>query len=969
MHLINLHLNSIYSFYSSLIDFETLIKKAKEAGARTLVLTDTNLCGALEFYRRCLAAKISPVLGLEVEVATRKCLLLAKSWRGFQLLISFASAQKPLLISELVNTQEHLIIVDHPRLGFWANEKRVLEFENFYYCGSNKDDPRVVFVRENRLFDTAQNEALSVLLFTNSGQREKLKLEGLSFNVEGVAEEIVQRTNQLASSIDFRFPNFELDIAEFKGGGGIKRLKEQIKLGFKQKFNEFTNLEVAVARIKHETQIIDEMGMSDYFLIIWDLVCFAKKKGILIGPGRGSVTGSLVAYLLGITEVNPLRHGLFFERFLNHARNNFPDIDIDFEDERRQEVISYLHKTYGEDKVAQISAFQSVGSKNALRDVGRFLEIEESEVEGVVKWVDTSRGLEEQLEENYLLRNRVYSSTRNELLFNLAVSIYRLPRNISTHASGVVISRLPLNRKIPTFTTKEGRLQSQYTMNWLSDFGLIKIDVLGLKTLTMLRELLNTVKECENAQIDIPTTPTNFEAVFKLLTLGATMNIFQLESSGMRKTLQLVKPSNFEQLCDVLALYRPGPLKEIQVYAKRKNQTQHWSSISPEYEAILSDTFGVLIYQEQVMRICVEFAGLSNSEADLFREAISKKDESKITQLSLKLKGLLVEKGYNSTMINQIYSTLIQFASYGFNKAHTVAYALLSFKIAYIKARFPKSFYIWVLRNRSFSFEELQTLRTEATRLGVTFLGPLVNYPLLRKTSLEENSIVLPLKTIKGLSFRALKVIETRLHRIEEFTDVVQFVFYCIKDQLTKQEVLSIVRAGALREFVPASQILENYDYLWYICGVMLKTNVIERSSMVDFALIPQERNFALEAQAELAVLGGVYSSFPKSLLPQNPLILRAYFHFERIFLLISLEHFRSKRGKIFLKAQIFDGLSQFEMVVFDEVAKFQKMLQPFKFYKFRLKEWNSLLLLKAVVNEVTVVEEAPKTTEKSNTD
>lgn len=245
-----------------------------------------------------------------------------------------------------------------------------------------------------------------------------------------------------------------------------------------------------------------------------------------------------------------------------------------------------------------------------------------------------------------------------------------------------------------------------------------------------------------------------------------------------------------------------------------------------------------------------------------------------------------------------------------------------------------------MLRNRSFGPEELQTLRAEAAKLGVVFAAPLVNAPLLRKREEEEpNSIVLPLKSVKGLSFRSLKAIETRLHRVEEFSDVVHFIFYCIKDQVSKQEVLNLAQAGAFREFVPATQILENFDYLWYICGVMFKTNVIQRSAMVDFALIPQERNFALEAKAQLGVLGGVYSSFPKELLPEAPLRLQPYQHFERVFQLVSLEHFRSKRGRIFLKARIFDGVSEFELVVFDEVAKFQGKLVPFKFYKLRVKE------------------------------
>lgn len=380
-----------------------------------------------------------------------------------------------------------------------------------------------------------------------------------------------------------------------------------------------------------------------------------------------------------------MKFGLFFERFLNRVRKDLPDIDIDFEDTRREEIIQYLLRKYGSDHVAQISTFQTTGPKNAIRDAARYIGLDEIDLNGLLRFVSNESSLLKQLDSNHFLRNRIYSSTRSEHIFNLATKIEELPRNVSTHASGLVVSSLPLVRKIPLFNLANGRIQTQFTMKELEQFGLIKIDLLGLKTLSLLREIVTYALRIYGKEIVVNKIPDGERGVFKMLTDGITFKIFQLDSQGMRRCLNEVKIDNFEDLVNILALYRPGPIREIKTYASRKLMGFDVKGEGIGYEHILKSTYGVLIFQEQVMQICSEFCGLSPSQADILRRAISKKNYEVVNNFSKILRNNLKEKGVSFANINNVISLISRFAAYGFNKAHAVAYAILTYRSAYLK--------------------------------------------------------------------------------------------------------------------------------------------------------------------------------------------------------------------------------------------------------------------------------------------
>lgn len=500
--------------------------------------------------------------------------------------------------------------------------------------------------------------------------------------------------------------------------------------GLREKFGENPPSEV-IDRMNYELEVIKRTGYSGYFLIVSDFIRYAKSVGIPVGPGRGSAAGSLVAYLLGITNLNPLQYGLLFERFLNPERISPPDIDVDFCDRRRDEIINYVRQKYGEDRVAHIITFGTMAARGAIRDVGRVLGLPYKEVDKIAKLVPPGPKvtIEDALSESPELARLVKGDPQVARLVEAARRIEGLPRHASQHAAGVIVAPAPLTEFTPLQRMSDGSVVTQYSMKPLEKLGLLKVDFLGLRTLTMVSDVVENVKKSRGISIDIDEIPLDDEKTYELLQSGDTTGVFQLESEGMRRLLQRLKPNCFEDLIAVLALYRPGPLGSGMVddYIQRKHGVSPVIYPHPKLEGVLKETYGVILYQEQVMQIASILAGFSLGEADLLRRAMGKKEAEIMIQVRDDFVKRAVERGISKVDAERIFDLMEYFAGYGFNKSHSAAYALLSYQTAYLKAHYPVEFMAALLSSKMNKVDEIGFYIREARKKGIKIFPPDVN--------------------------------------------------------------------------------------------------------------------------------------------------------------------------------------------------------------------------------------------------
>ncbi|MCH7591046.1 DNA polymerase III subunit alpha, partial [PVC group bacterium] len=497
--------------------------------------------------------------------------------------------------------------------------------------------------------------------------------------------------------------------------------------GIKKKYgSDYTQNPAILERLEREFQVIKKMGFVDYFLITWDLIYYAKSQGVPVGPGRGSAAGSIVAYTLDITDIDPLKYDLLFERFLNDNRISMPDIDIDFCYERRGEIIKYVTEKYGADRVAQIITFGTMAAKASVRDVGRVLGIPLSDVDRIAKMIPTELNITikeaiekvPELKELYIT-NETY---RNHL--DYAINLEGLTRHASTHAAGIVISETPLTENTPLFRGKDNVVTTQYDMSSIEKIGLLKMDFLGLKTLTVIEDTTVIVKRTRGIDIDIRKIPLDDPLAFTLLNEGKTLGVFQLESSGMRSLMKRMGIDDFEEIIALIALYRPGPMNMLSDFINRKHKKIPIKYKTPLEEPILKNTYGIMLYQEQVMQIVNHIGNFSLAEADIFRRAISKKIPEVMDQSRMKFIDGAVENGVKKETAEKIFEDILQFAGYGFNKSHSAAYALISYQTAYLKANYPVEFMAALLDSELGNTDKIVEYIDECRENGIEVLPP-----------------------------------------------------------------------------------------------------------------------------------------------------------------------------------------------------------------------------------------------------
>ena len=552
------------------------------------------------------------------------------------------------------------------------------------------------------------------------------------------------------------------------------------------------------ARLGHEMGVIRDLGFAGYFLIVWDFIDFAHRQGIPVGPGRGSVTGSLVAYCLGITNIDPLRHRLIFERFLNPYRTEFPDIDIDFCDTKRDKVIEYVVKRYGEDRVAQIITFGTMAARAAIRDVGRALEMSFGDVDRIAKLVPFGQGLtlDRALEHSPDLRQAAEADPKVRQLLDLARKVEGLPRHASVHAAGVVIAARPLVELVPLQKTPEGLVVTQFPMDVLAELGLLKMDFLGLRTLTVIEVAVQAIRRSRGEDLDIDRIPLDDAAVFEMLSRGNTAGVFQFETSGLTDLLRRLKPEVFEDLVAAVALFRPGPMAMLDDFIDGRHGRKVVSYPHPSLEGVLSETYGIMIYQEQVMQVAGLLAGYDMGEADLFRVAFKKKSPEVMAAQREKFVGGAEGNGVSRETASEVFEMVSRFAGYGFNKSHSAPYALVAYQTAWLKAHYPVEFMAASLTSVMDSSDRVAYYIDECRKMGIQILPPDINTSRAA-FGVAGDQIQFGLTAVKNLGAGAIEGIEAARDQAGPFRGLYDFCRRVDTRVLNKRALESLIKAGA----------------------------------------------------------------------------------------------------------------------------------------------------------------------------
>ena len=799
MKYIPLRVKTSYSILTSLNNIKKMILFCKEKGITTICITDTNMYGVMCFYKECIKNNIKPVIGLELNIDNDLVILYAKNYSGYQNLTRLIYIkQNEVLTKEILSKyNSHLICVTNNYDEFSSI------YSDIYYGYNNiseKDSSKkCVYINEILCFNKNDIEYLPYLYMIKNGKKlsdnidiilpENCYFDFLEYDYDN-ALELVNKCNIEFVQNKNLMPKYDVENSK-------EYLFNLCKKGlYKRLDGKVTKM--YYDRLLYELDIIDKMGFNDYFLVVWDYVKFSKKEGILIGSGRGSAAGSLVSFSLGITEIDPIKYNLLFERFLNPERITMPDIDIDFESNRREEVVDYVINKYGKKNVVPIITFSTLQGRQVLRDVGRVLDINPKLLDMLCKYVPQSGSLIDALS-NIDLKRKIQNDGLIRKLFNISLKLEGLERQISVHAAGIVISPVELDSYIP-LKKYDSNYICAYDKDYLEELGLIKMDLLGLKNLTLIENVLNQIKENDNITILFKDIPIDDKNAIKLFSDGNTCGIFQFESIGMKRFLRKLKPSNLEDIFSAIALYRPGPVSNIDTFIARKNGKEKIDYIHNSLVDVLKPTYGIIVYQEQIMHIANIMAGYSYGEADVLRRAMSKKNKEIMLKEKEKFISRSIERGYSKEISSKTYEYILKFAEYGFNKAHSVAYSMIALKMAYLKHYYKEYFMSSLLTNAIGNEEKTKEYIAECKKLDINILKPDINISeyMYKK---EDNSIRFSLSTIRNVGSITCKEIINERSKNGEYKDFFDFVKRTYGKSVNKKTIESLIDAGVFNSF------------------------------------------------------------------------------------------------------------------------------------------------------------------------
>lgn len=866
----HLQVYSGYSFQQSTILIKDLVLAAKEKHLDALALTDkNNMFGAMEFSEACLQNGIKPILGMEASVLIDgqiyPFILLAIDDQGYFDLVHICcevnlSSDRAIALDQLALYHEHLYVISGLEDGIVERhvakemEDEAIKYmrlfqklfhDHYYIMLQNhhlkmqeKGNERMMslaryvkvkVICSNEVRYLKKQDALAVDLLQASAQGITLDAQYQPLTQEKYLKdekemerlfppEIIEETRYVCTTCKATIPLNEKYLPTYPvphQGKAVDYLRSLCHVGLKKRFQ---NQEIPVTyqkRLLYELKIIHEMGFDDYFLIVWDYVRWAKVQKIQVGPGRGSAAGSLVAYVLGITNIDPLRYDLLFERFLNPERVSMPDIDIDFQDDRRDEVIRYVIDKYGKDHAAQIVTFNTYGPRVAMKEMGKVMGVPLPRLELIAKMIPTSpknkKTITQMYQSSAQFQSLINQDQRLKKIVGATSIIEHLPRNISTHAAGVILSKRILHEVVPLVVGPTSTLMCQYSKDYIETAGFLKMDFLALKNLTMLDYICKDIEHNQKIKIVLNEMPLDDQKTYRLISKADTFGVFQLESYGMRHLLRQMKPYCFDDIVAAIALFRPGPMENIPTYLKRRSHQEKVVYPLKELEPILKSTYGIMVYQEQMMQVAQKMAGFSLAKADILRKATSKKETELMHSMKEEFIAGCLKNGFSQEKAQEVFGLIEKFADYGFNKSHSVAYAYVAYQLAYLKANYPLYFFASILSNELSSENTKVHYIQECKAYHVRILPPSVNHSQAR-FMVEEGHIRYSLLAIKNVGYAGYKaIIEERQKGL--FKDIYDFMMRMENSHLSKKMLESLVDAGALDEFGLSRQtILKNLD-------------------------------------------------------------------------------------------------------------------------------------------------------------
>ena len=784
-----------YSILSSLIKIDDLISTLKKLNFKSAAICDDNLYGAMEFYTKCIKNDIKPIIGLEVNL-DYTILLYAKNYKGYQNLCNINTLinENKFSFDELIKYINDLVLV----LPYKYKDKKdiYIPYTKDLFIGYNNEDEEKKIngnkVYLNKTLTLKKEDSKYLKYLYKIKDQDYTEGEDVSF-IEQVDVLSSKTTNYVSTLCNLTIlkkndllPIYNNDL-EFNKE---KYLTDLCITGLKKRLKGNVSLKY-VERLKYELSVISKLNFCNYFLVVWDYVKYAKKNGIMVGPGRGSAASSLVSYSLGITDIDPLKYDLLFERFLNPNRVTMPDIDIDFDAEKRDEVIKYVEEKYGRKHVSGIITFSNLLAKQVIRDVARIFNVSGFKIDNLLKNFDDKKDLSYQLE-NINVKRILSNDEVLRKIYDVSLHLEGLKRHISKHAAGVIISNKELSNYVPLHLDSDGSYICGYTMNYIEDIGLLKMDFLGLKNLTIIDKVI------KNTNIKFSDIPLDDKKTYNLFINGNLDGVFQFESQGMKKFIMELKPSNISDLIDAVALFRPGPMENIDTYVKRRHKREKITYINEDLKDILSSTYGIIIYQEQIMQIARKMAGFSYAKADELRRAMSKKKEDLL--LSYKEEFIIggMNKGYDKETLDKVYNLILKFANYGFNKAHSVSYAIIGYKIAYLKVHYPLYFETEILNNIIGVSNKTKQIIDECKRLDVSIKTPNINLST-DKYIILNNELLFPLSVVRGIGVLTSREIVNERNLNGNFTSYLDFVRRCYK--LGRDVLRNLILSGALDIF------------------------------------------------------------------------------------------------------------------------------------------------------------------------
>ncbi|HHU19646.1 MAG TPA: DNA polymerase III subunit alpha [Bacilli bacterium] len=855
MSFVHLQVRSGYTFMRSTVKINQLVKKAKQDGMAAIALTDHNvLHGAIEFYRSCKQEEIQPIIGMETTVEVNgkinNVLVLAKNNQGYQSLLKISSMiqtaeEKQIQLTEFTKQLKECILIlpiettqlrdffneNDPEmirafLQIWPEQPLIgiNRFELDLIGAASQLGVDLVALGDVRYVEKTDQQAYRYLRAMD--QKVKLVIQDTQryqhFFTQTEANayfqdqlKLIEKTQEIADQCQVSFDFDQQHLPKYpvpEDKTAHVYLRERCEQMLIEKYST-DKQEAAQARLDYELSVIESMDFSDYFLIVWDFVRFAKTEGILVGPGRGSAAGSLVAYLLEITNIDPIQYNLLFERFLNPERISMPDIDIDFSDYRRNEVIEYVKGKYGYDSVAQIGTFGSFKTRSTIRELAKAFDLANEDLTFILNEIpgQGAQSVGKTIKQSQSLLDYINHNPYLKDFFKVASVIEDLPRNMSTHPAGVIIHDHPLVEFVPLITDGSGNKLTQFAMDDVERIGLLKMDFLGLRNLTTIERIMKMIARYEGNDLDLEQIPLDDSATYTIFQTGKTNGIFQFESQGMKNVLTRLKPTHFEDVVAVNALYRPGPMDFIDTYINRKNNRETVSYMHPDLKPILNSTYGVLIYQEQIIQLAHRFAGLSLGKADILRRAVSKKDRSELEDLKQQFIDGCLNKGYSQKIADELFSWIVRFANYGFNRSHAVAYSMIAYYLAYFKANYPVYFIVELLNTVIGEQTKTANYIKEAQQNNLTLLAPTINKSHYYYQP-ENGQIRMGLSSIKRLSYPIVNEI-IQVRKKANFKSLFDFCMRINLKIVNRGSIETLILAGAFDEFgVERASLLASVD-------------------------------------------------------------------------------------------------------------------------------------------------------------